>query len=76
MPKSRSKRKTTQPPPKPKPKQSPAWVGGLFFTLLALGVLLIIVNYLGLLPGGTRPVWMFAGLGAMAAAFVLATQWH
>ena len=76
MPKSRSKRKTTQPPPKPKPKQSPAWVGVLFFTLLALGVLLIIVNYLGILPGGTRPVWLFTGLGAIAVAFVLATRWH
>ncbi|MDQ3766467.1 MAG: cell division protein CrgA [Actinomycetota bacterium] len=76
MPKSRSKRKTTQPPPKPKPKQSPAWVGILFFILLGLGVLLIIVNYLGLLPGGTQSIWLFAGLGSMAAAFILATQWH
>ena len=76
MPKSRSKRKATQPPPKAKPKQSPPWVGALFFSLLGLGVLLIIVNYMGVLPGGTRPIWLFGGLGAMAAAFVLATQWH
>jgi predicted membrane channel-forming protein YqfA (hemolysin III family) len=76
MPKSRSKRKTTQPPPKAKPKKSPAWVGIMFFILLGLGVLLIIVNYLGILPGGTRPIWLFGGLGAMAAAFVLATQWR
>ena len=76
MPKSRSKRKTTQPPPKAKPKQSPPWVGIMFFSLLALGMLLIVVNYLGVLPGGTRPGWLLGGLGAMGAAFVLATRWH
>ncbi|MBA3430205.1 MAG: cell division protein CrgA [Actinobacteria bacterium] len=76
MPKSRSKRVRKQPPPKPKPKQSPTWVGALFFVLLGLGVALIIVNYLGLLPGGTRPAFLFVGLGLMATSFVVATQWH
>lgn len=76
MPRSRSKRRPAHPPPKPKPKQSPAWVGVMFFVLLGLGVLLIIVNYLGALPGGTQPIWLLAGLGSMAAAFLLATQWR
>jgi len=48
----------------------------MFFSLLALGMLLIVVNYLGVLPGGTRPGWLLGGLGAMGAAFVLATRWH
>jgi Cell division protein CrgA len=76
MPKSRSKRTRKQPPPKPKPKQSPPWVGALFFVLLGLGVTLIIVNYLGVFPGGTRPLYLFVGLGLMGASFVLATQWR
>lgn len=78
MPKSKNRpqRRRPQPPPKPKPKQSPSWVGALFFVLLGLGVLVIILNYVGVLPGGTRPVLLFVGLGLMAAAFILATQWH
>ncbi|MBA2427547.1 MAG: cell division protein CrgA [Actinobacteria bacterium] len=76
MPKSKSKRRRPQPPPKPKPKKSPPWVGALFFVLLGLGVAVIILNYLSLVPGGTRPVNLFIGLGLMAAAFVVATRWH
>jgi hypothetical protein len=76
MPKSRSKRQKHQPPPKAKPKQSPVWVGGLFFTLMGAGVLVIIAHYLGLLPGGTQPYQLWVGLGLIAAAFVVATQWH
>ena len=76
MPKSRSKRVRKQPPPKPKPKKSPAWLGIAFFTLLGIGVVLIIANYLGVLPTGTQPTYLFVGLGLIAAAFLLSTQWH
>ncbi|HEV2754289.1 MAG TPA: cell division protein CrgA [Actinomycetota bacterium] len=76
MPKSKSKRVTRQPPPKPKPKTSPMWVGALFFTLLLTGVLVIIFNYLGLLPA-ENSVWaLWYGLGLISASFVVATQWH
>jgi hypothetical protein len=76
MPQSRSKRVRRQPPPKPKPKQSPAWVGGLFFTLLLGGVIVIICHYLGVLPGGTQPIQLWIGLGLISVSFVVATQWH
>ncbi len=76
MPKSRSKRVRAQPPPKPKPKQSPPWVGALFFTLIAAGVLIIISHYLGVLPGGTQGYQLWLGLGLISASFVVATQWH
>lgn len=76
MPKSKSKRVTRQPPPKPKPKTSPLWVGALFFTLLLTGVMIIIFNYIGLLPD-ENAVWaLWYGLGLISAAFVVATQWH
>jgi hypothetical protein len=76
MPKSRSKRVRRQPPPKPKPKQSPPWVGALFFTLIAAGVMVIVAHYLGVLPGGTQPYQLWVGLGLIAGSFVVATQWH
>ena len=76
MPKSRSKRVQRQPPPKPKPKSSPPWVGALFFTLMGLGVIVIILHYLALLPGGTLPYQLWVGLGLIALSFMVATQWH
>jgi hypothetical protein len=76
MPKSRSKRSRAQPPPKEKPKQSPMWVGVLFFSLIGLGVVVIIAHYLDALPGGTQPYQLWVGLGFIAASFVVATRWH
>ena len=76
MPKSRSKRTKRQPPPKTKPKQSPMWVGALFFTLIGLGVVIIVTHYLGALPGGTQPYQLWVGLGMIAGSFIVATQWH
>ncbi len=76
MPKSRSKRVRHQPPPRPKPKRSAAWVGALFFTLLLAGAGVIIVNYLGLLPGGTSNFRLWYGLGLISASFAVATRWH
>jgi hypothetical protein len=76
MPKSRSKRVRRQPPPKPKPKQSPPWVGALFFTLMAAGIIVIIGNYLSLFPNETANWRLYWGLGLISGAFVVATQWH
>ncbi len=75
MPKSRSKRQKRRPPPKANPKQSPSWLGPLFFVLLGAGVVIIITNYLGVY-GGTQSYLLFVGLGLIAAAFALSTQWH
>ncbi|MDQ4024271.1 MAG: cell division protein CrgA [Actinomycetota bacterium] len=76
MPKSKSKRVARQPPPKTKPKSSPLWVGALFFTLLLTGVLVIIFNYLGLLPGENAAWALWYGLGLISVSFAVATQWH
>jgi hypothetical protein len=76
MPKSRSKRQRRQPPPKAKPKESPVWVGALFFALLLSGVAVIILHYVGLLPGGTKAYQLWMGLGLICVSFVVATQWH
>lgn len=79
MPKSKSKRRRYQPPPKKKPKPSPRWFGIFVLTVLGLGVVVIILNYLGvsaLLPGAPRNLYLWSGLGAIAVGFGLATQWR
>jgi hypothetical protein len=44
---------------------------------MAIGVALIVLNYMGLLPPGeTRPLWLWLGLGFIAGGFVAATQWR
>ncbi|MFN2388249.1 MAG: cell division protein CrgA [Actinomycetota bacterium] len=77
MPKSRSKRVTAKPPKKAKVphRSSNDWVGALFFTLLAAGVIAIVANYVGAF-GETSNANLWMGLGLIAAAFVVATRWH
>ena len=74
------------PPPKPgrytppKPKSatsSPLWVPTAMFTCLGLGLLVIVGNYLELLPGGkAQNSSLFIGLGLMIAGFGLSTQYR
>jgi hypothetical protein len=69
-----SKRHT---PPIPKrAKASPRWMGFLIIALFALGVLVVIVNYAGLLPGGVNNLWLVAAIAAIFAGLILATRYH
>jgi hypothetical protein len=64
-------------PPIPKDKKvSPPWVPALMFTCLLLGMVIIISNYLNVLPGGTKNAYLFVGLGLITAGFVTATQFR
>jgi hypothetical protein len=79
VPKSKSKRNRYIPPPPKKKKPSPRWFGWLIIGVMALGVLLIVTNYMGLIPGtnGTASqVYLFGGLGLIAFGFLLSTQWR
>lgn len=78
MPKSKSKRNRYVPPPKPKPKPSPKWVPVLFFTFLAIGFVAIMSRYLlsGTVPALDNDWYLWGGLGLIAAAFGVATQWR
>jgi hypothetical protein len=76
MPRSKSKRSRYTPPPPKKAPPSPPWVPALMFTGFALGVLIIILNYLGLLPGGAKNAYLFLGLAFITAGFLLATQYR
>lgn len=93
MPKSRSrpqqKRRSYAPPPtKKKRKASPRWFGGLILGFMFAGVIIIVLNYLDVMPGFTMPfvhwvisdqtnnVYLLGGLGLIAVGFLLATQWY
>jgi LPXTG-motif cell wall-anchored protein len=79
MPRSKAKRRRYQPPPQKKPKPSPRWFGVLILFFMFAGVIVIVLNYLGLIPGtGNQAtnVYLFSGLGLIALGFLLATQWR
>ncbi len=79
MPKSKSKRRRYQPPPRKKPKPSPKWVGAMILFFWFAGVIIVVLNYLGLMPGGAGSatnLYLFVGLGLIAAGFLAATQWR
>jgi hypothetical protein len=64
-------------PPVPQSyKVSPMWVPVLMFTFLAIGLVVIFCNYLGVLPGGTKNSYLLVGLGGILAGIVTATQYH
>jgi hypothetical protein len=76
MPRSKSKRSRYRPPPRKKRKPSPKWFGALILACFIGGVAVIILNYLGIVPGGTHGWYLIGGLVAIAVGFILATQWY
>ena len=81
MPKSRSRQRDRRrsyaaAPPKKRAKSSPRWYGFLVLGLMLVGVGMIVLNYMGIMPGDTRQLWLWLGLGFIAAGFIAATQWR
>lgn len=86
MPESRGRQKQRQRRrpyvPKPAPKRrraSPRWFGLMVLGAMAVGVAVIVLNYMQLMPGtdlGPKNLWLFGGLGLIAVGFGLATQWR
>jgi hypothetical protein len=53
------------------------WVPITMFTLLGAGLLMIVVNYMGvILPGAANNWYIFGGLGLILAGIMVATQWR
>jgi hypothetical protein len=48
----------------------------LILTFFGLGLLCIVLNYLGILPGGANNIYLFIGLGLIVAGFIAATRYH
>ena len=65
-------------PPIPKSeKVSPAWVPVVMFASLGLGMLVILANYVSLLPGdGPSNMYLLVGLVLITIGFVTATKFH
>ena len=58
-------------------RSSPIWVPILMFSLLGIGVLVIITNYVDLLPGnGPSNTYLLVGLGCITAGFITATRYR
>lgn len=64
-------------PPVPRSqKVSPMWVPVLMFALLGLGVMVIILNYLNLLPGDASNKYLVLGMALITGGFITATNYH
>jgi hypothetical protein len=87
MPKSkgRQKRKPSgsrynlRPARKKAKKASPRWYGPLILGVMAVGVIIIVANYVGLMPGTQHTatnLWLWVGLGMIALGFLGTTFWY
>jgi len=52
------------------------WVPVLMFVLLGIGLVVILANYIGWLPGSTSNWYLVVGLGFILGGILTATQWH
>ena len=69
----------TPPNPAAHKGPSPRWVPILMFALWGLGLLVIILNYMGVMPGGGEDGngwYLVAGLGSILAGIMVATQYR
>ena len=85
MPVSKGRKKANKrptPPKNPASSQvddkgpSPTWYVATMFGLMAVGVLLILSNYIDLLPGGTDSKWLLGGLGLIGAGFAMTLNYR
>jgi hypothetical protein len=64
-------------PPIPKnAKTSPRWMGPAIIGFFLLGVVIVILNYTGLLPGGVNNLWLVAAIAAIFVGLIMATRYH
>lgn len=69
----------TAPVPASKKGPSPRWVPVLMFALWGIGLGMILLNYMGVLPGsadGGNGWYLIGGLGLILAGIITATQYR
>jgi len=76
VPVSKAKRSRYTPPPPKKAAPSPLWVPVVMATLLVVGLVVVLTNYLGMLPGEQENRYLLLGLGLITSGFVLATTYR
>ncbi len=65
-------------PPTPRDRKvSPMWVPIIMFGALAIGMMIILANYVDLLPGdGPNNWYLLGGLAFITVGFVTSTKYH
>jgi Cell division protein CrgA len=84
MPESKGRKKANARPTPPSKKPtalstkgpSPMWYVVLMFGLMGVGVLFIISNYIGILPGGTDNTWLLIGLAGIGTGFAMTMNYR
>lgn len=74
MPQSKTARR---PVSSAKPKALPPsklWIPALMFSLILLGIVVIVTNYFGLLPGGASNKFLLVGISEVTGGFIVATM--
>ena len=80
--KGRKKAKKRPTPPSHKPTAvdtkgpSPTWYVVLMFGLMALGIIIILANYVGVLPGATSNGYLYAGLAMIGGGFAMTMNYR
>ncbi len=76
----KAKRRPTPPKRRPDPVQtkgpSPTWYVATMFGLMVVGIVMILVNYMGFLPGGTSNTYLLGGLGLIAIGFAMTLNYR
>jgi hypothetical protein len=67
-----NRRQVTHAKPKALPP-SKLWVPALMFALIGLGVIVIVTNYFGMLPGGANNAFLLIGIIEVTGGFIAAT---
>jgi hypothetical protein len=76
VPQSKSKRSRYTPPPQKKKPASPLWMGISITAFLVVGLFVVVLNYLGLLPGDAENRYLILGLILISAGFLMATGYR
>jgi hypothetical protein len=71
---AKAKRSRYTPPTPQKAPPSKLWVPVTMFTMMVVGVLVVILNYLELLFGEASNNFLFVGLGLITGGFILSTR--
>jgi hypothetical protein len=75
--KTRTKRYQLEPQRKKPTTASPRWYGPMLLVVMAVGVAIIVLNYIGiLLPGATNSGWLWGGLGVIGLGFLGTMYWR
>ncbi|MFZ2056657.1 MAG: cell division protein CrgA [Acidimicrobiales bacterium] len=75
-PKSRDVNKRYTAPIPKSVRHSPGWYGPLLLVLLVAGLLVIVGNYVGIMPGGTSNWYLVGGLAGIVVGAMMATRYH